>query len=307
VKTYSVVVPVYYNADSLLPLYERLQTVEAELATRNIALELVFVDDGSGDHSFEQLKKIKQQRSATTIIKLARNYGAVTASKTGLQHVTGDCATILAADLQDPPTLLLDMVDHWLNGEKFVICVREKRQDSPLSMAFSNLYYFLLRRLVSTRYPRGGFDMMLVDKSFLHVLQNSGKNTNLQLLAYWTGHNPVVIDYVRPQRPYGKSRWSFFKRLRFLLDSLLGFSIVPVRIISLIGLFVSFLSFAYGTLVVIGGLRGAIDAPGFATVTALVTFLLGLVIIMMGIIGEYVIRIFDEINKRPESVIDEIY
>lgn len=303
----SVVIPVYYNADSLPHLFERLREVEAQLDERGVGLELVFVDDGSGDNSFAALKAIKDQRPETRLIKLTRNFGAVIAGKTGLQHATGDCATLLAADLQDPPGLLVQMTDHWLAGAKFVICVRQKREDDATSTVFSHVYYFLLRRLVSANYPRGGFDMMLVDQSFLHVLQHSGKNTNLQLLAYWTGHTPVVIDYVRPERPYGRSRWSFFKRVRFLLDSLLGFSILPVRIISVIGLFVSLLSFTYGTLIVIGGLRGAIDAPGFATLSALITFLLGLVIVMMGVIGEYVIRIFDEINKRPESVIDEIY
>jgi polyisoprenyl-phosphate glycosyltransferase len=187
----SVVVPVYYNAESLPHLFTRLQVVEAELQERDVALELIFVDDGSGDDSFARLLEIKQQRPQTRIVKLARNFGAVTASKTGLQHATGDAATIIAADLQDPPELVVQMAQHWLDGHKFVICARKKRQDDTASMFFSRVYYLLLRRIVISHYPNGGFDIMLVDRSVLGALQNSGKNVNLQLLAFWMGHEQI--------------------------------------------------------------------------------------------------------------------
>ncbi|MGQ9888190.1 MAG: glycosyltransferase family 2 protein [Aggregatilineales bacterium] len=306
-KTISVVVPVYYNERSLPLLYERLVEVEAQLAARDCALELIFVDDGSGDGSLAELLKIKERRPATRVIKLARNFGAVRASKTGLHFVTGDCFMWIAADLQDPPSIILEMIEHWLSGSKFVIAVRAERQDPPLSRLFSGVYYWLLRRLVLSDYPRGGFDLALMDKTLLPYLRDSSKNVNTPLLAYWLGFQPVTLTYNRQRRLYGRSRWTFWKRVKFMLDSLLGFSVLPLRLISLFGALVSLLSFSYGIVVVVNALLGVREVQGFPTLVALITFLLGLIIIMLGIIGEYLWRIFDEVNKRPEVVIDEIY
>lgn len=306
-KTLSVVVPVYYNEQSLAPLFTELQKIEAELLTMDMALELIFVDDGSGDNSLAELLKIKQQREATKVVKLARNFGSVTASKTGLRFVTGDCFMWIAADLQDPPFLLIEMVKHWQQGHKYIIAARAKRDDPLLSRIFSGFYYFLLRLLVVKDYPYGGFDSALMDASILPYIRDSSKNINTPLLSYWIGYKPVVVYYERAKRQHGKSRWTFFKRLKFFTDSFLGFSVLPLRIISLIGVIVSFISFFYGGRVFIAALMGVRDVPGFPTLVALITFLLGLIIIMLGIIGEYLWRIFDEVNKRPEVIIDEVY
>lgn len=306
-KTVSLVIPVYWNEQSIAPLFDELVRTENQLGQRGYDLELIFVEDGSGDQSLAELLKIKQQRPETKIIKLARNFGANHASKAGFQFVTGDCFTTLAADLQDPPGLILQMLDEWERGCKFVMCTRASRGDPLRRRFFSTLYYRLLRLLVARDYPPGGFDVSLMDHALLPYLQNSSKNINIHLFAYWLGFKHAVIHYRREPRKYGVSRWSFAKRFKFFLDSLLGFSIVPIRLISLVGIVVSFLSFSYGSLIFINTLRGAANVPGFATIVALIAFLLGLVIVMLGIIGEYLWRIFDEINKRPESVIDEIY
>lgn len=306
-KTVSLVIPVYWNEQSLAPLFGELQGTERRLQERGYNLELIFVDDGSGDHSLVELLKIKQERPETKIIKLARNFGANHASKAGFQFITGDCFATLAADLQDPPDLILRMLDEWERGCKFVMCTRASRGDPLRTKILSTLYYRLLRLLVAKDYPLGGFDVSLMDRALLPYLQNSSKNINIHLFAYWLGFKHAVIRYHRAPRKYGSSRWSFAKRFKFFLDSLLGFSIVPIRMISFIGIVVSFFSFAYGAFIFVNTLRGQSSVPGFATIVALIAFLLGLVIIMLGIIGEYLWRIFDEINKRPESVIDEIY
>ena len=167
-KKLSVVIPVYYNEGSLPELFAELMRVEDILRrSRGMELELIFVDDGSGDNSFAELMKIKQIRPDTCVVKLARNFGAIHAVKTGLQYVTGDCFTMLAADLQDPPELLVEMADKWLAGSKFVICVRESRQDPLLSKAFARLYYGILRLTVTKTYPSGGFDLALMDELLL--------------------------------------------------------------------------------------------------------------------------------------------
>lgn len=305
--TLSVVVPVYFNEPSLPLLFDALMDVEAGLRERGLGLELIFVDDGSRDGSLAALREIKRKRPATKVVKLTRNFGAVHASKTGFRFVTGDCFMILAADLQDPPELILQMADLWRQGAKFVVCVREDREDSPVSTLYSRLYYRLIRLLVVRDYPPHGYDVALMSRDFLPYLLDSSRSVNTALFAYWLGFEPVKIHYTRRKRLHGKSRWTFFKRVKFFLDSILGFSIVPIRLMSLFGAFVSLASFGYGAVIAINALRGLGSVPGFPTLVVIISFLLGVVIMMLGTIGEYLWRIFDEVSRKPEAVIDEVF
>ena len=305
-KVLSVVVPVYYNAGSIQVLFEELCAVEQLLLARDVLLQLIFVDDGSGDTSWHELLKVKAARPSTVLVRLSRNFGAVHASKAGLQFVSGDCFLILAADLQDPPALAVQGVEYWLNGSKFVLFARAERSDPLVATIFSRAYYRLLKLLVVPDYPNGGYDLALMDKIFLPHLVNSSKNVNTPLFAYWLGFTPTIISYSRRERTHGRSRWTFSKRVKFLIDSLLGFSVTPIRAISAIGIAVSSLSILYGTTIVVNAVRGKSSVAGFPTLAALIAFLFGIVIIMLGIIGEYIWRIFDEVNRRPESVIEEV-
>lgn len=306
-KRLSIVVPVYFNEASLPILFERMKALEIELASRAFELELVFVDDGSRDGSFGRLMDIKRARPATKVVRLTRNFGAVHASKCGLGFVTGDCFAIVAADLQDPPELILRMVDLWISGRKFVVCARASRDDPWTSKVWSAIYYRLLNLLVIRDYPRGGYDMALMDAAMLPPLRDSSKNLFTPLLAYWLGYRPEVIEYHRPRREHGRSGWTFRKKFKAFLDVMLGFSVTPIRLISGVGLVVAMLSFAYGTSVVINALLDNVPVAGFSALAALITFLLGLIIVMLGVIGEYLWRVFDEVNRRPEVVIDEVH
>lgn len=306
-KKVSVIVPVYFNEASLPLLFEALLRIEGALLEKDVVMELIFIDDGSGDGSLAELLKIKKQREATKVIKLTRNFGANHASKAGLQFVTGDCFLMLPADLQDPPELILTMIDRWLQGTKFIICKRTHRADPMATKFFAFLFYKLVRFFVVKDYPPRGYNLAMMDRALLPYLQQSSKNLNPPLFAYWLGFKPEVILYERQKRIHGKSRWTVAKRVTLFLDSLLGFSVLPIRLISLIGFFVSLASFSYGSLIVVNALRDSTTVSGFASIVTILAFLLGLIIIMLGVIGEYIWRIFDEINMRPESVIDEIY
>jgi glycosyltransferase involved in cell wall biosynthesis len=306
-RTVSIVVPVYYNAESLPLLFVELQEVERQLHERDCNMELIFVDDGSGDESIFELMKIKEQRPDTRVVKLTRNFGSVHSTKVGLNYATGDCAMWLSADLQDPPELVVQMTDQWLAGSKFVTAGRESRVDSPLTTFFANIYHWLVRKMIIKDYPKGGFDTLLMDAALMPYIRSSSKNVNMALLAYWLGYTPAVVPYARRRREHGKSRWTFAKKLTYFIDSILGFSVMPIRFISLFGFVVSLLSFAYGAFIVVSAIFGYRPVAGFATVVALVTFLLGVVMIILGIIGEYVWRIFDEVSTRPEAVVDEVY
>ena len=306
-KKISIIVPIFYEAESISLLYQELVKVEEQLYEREMEMELIFVDDGSKDCSLQALLKIREQRPSTKVIKLSRNFGAIYASKAGMRFVTGDCFMLLAADLQDPPALIVKMAELWLAGHKFVICVRNGRNDPFLVKQFAYIYNKLVRLFVVKDFPKGGFDMALMDRSMLDYLKNSSKNIYHSLLAFWLGYRPEIIFYERPKRLHGKSGWTFSKRIKLFIDSLLGFSVVPIRLISLFGICVSSLSLLYGMIIVIGAIYGTIVVQGFAAIVTLISFLLGIVIFMLGVIGEYIVRIFDELNKRPEAVIDEIY
>ncbi|MEP7063560.1 MAG: glycosyltransferase family 2 protein [Betaproteobacteria bacterium] len=305
-RSVSVVIPVYFNEGSLPGLFTALLDVEQALCERGLTLQLVFVDDGSGDGSHAELMRIKAARPATTVVKLTRNFGAVPAIRTGLRFVTGDAFAFLAADLQDPPGLVVEMVDRWRAGSKFVIAERETRGDPMVSRLLSRVYYWLLRKLVLPGYPAGGFDLALMDRVMLQPLRDSAKSAFLPLLAYWLGYRPDVLRYDRRPRVHGRSRWTLRKRFRAFVDVMLGFSVTPIRAISAVGAIVSLASFVYGAAVVFAAFVGHIPVPGFSTLVALVTFLLGLIILMLGVIGEYLWRIFDESNRRPEAVVDEV-
>lgn len=304
--TLSVVVPVYRNDRSLPALFAALRDVEEELCARGMALELIFVDDGSPDGSLVVLRDLKRRRPATRVVKLSRNFGAVHASKTGLQQVTGDCFLVLAADLQDPPELIPQMAELWQGGARFVVAVRSGRDDAALSRLFSWLYYRLVRLIVVKGYPPGGFDVALMDRALLPHLLASAKHANTPLFAYWLGFEPAIVSYVRRRRQHGKSAWTFRKRVEFFVDSLVGFSVFPLRAMSALGLLVALASFGYGSVVAVNALRGLRDVPGFAALAVISSFLLGLVIAMLGLVGEYLWRIYEEVSRKPEAVIEEV-
>ncbi len=306
-RVVSVIVPVYFNEQSLPALFDELGGVEQQLDRRDVGLELIFIDDGSEDASLRTLLDFKRRRPATKVLKLTRNFGSGQAIKSGLRYVTGDCFLFLAADCQDPPDLIVQTVDRWLAGKKYVVAARESRKDPLLSKFFAAIYYRLLNLFVVKDYPRGGFDLALMDGSILEHMRNAGKNVNLNLFGYWLGYEPEIIRYERRSRSHGKSRWTTTKKIKLFLDSLLGFSVAPIRMISLIGLIVAVASLGYGVTVVVSALIGDTEVRGFAALATLISFLLGLIIVMLGVIGEYLWRIADETNRRPDSVIEEVF
>ena len=303
----SVVVPVYNNEPSLAELFEQLLRFEDEIGIKGLSLELIFVDDGSSDGSYASLLEIRKRRPATKLLKLTRNFGAVSAARAGLRHAGGDAATIFAADLQDSMPKLGEMVDHWLAGSMFVICVRSGRRDALMSRAFSALYYRILNRLVMRDYPASGFDQMLMDKTVLPYVLQGGGLVAPQLSAYWLGFAPAVVSGERGVRPHGRSAWTFSKRFKLFVDTITSFSVAPIRVVSAIGLIASMASLAYGAYIFVSALLGNFEVPGFATLVVLISFFSGLILLMLGIIGEYLWRIFAVLSDRPESVIEEAH
>ncbi|MEP7097599.1 MAG: glycosyltransferase family 2 protein [Dokdonella sp.] len=306
VKTVSVGIPVYYNEQSLPELASRLIEVDRKLATQGAQLELILVDDGSGDGSYSELLQIQRRFQRTTVCKHTRNFGALVALKTALANATGDCLVILSADLQDPPELIEEMVAKWKAGRKYVICQRRRREDPWTTRIFAAVYYWLVRKLIAKDYPVGGFDFSLMDRQMMELVREAPKNVNFVVFCYWLGFKPYLLRYDRAERVYGKSRWTLLKKLKLATDTFLGFSAAPIRLISSIGLVVSITSFGYGIFEIIAALAGFVVVKGFASLVVLITFLLGLIIFFLGVIAEYLWRILYEVNRLPEGVTDHV-
>lgn len=302
----SIVVPVYYNELNIPHTIPRLQ--ELQHIMPECDFEFVFVDDGSKDNSFPLLMEAREQDPRIKVIKLSRNFGSMSAIQAGLRYTTGDCVGIIAADLQDPPEMFKEMVEHWKSGKKVVLGTRADREESYSQKMFSNTYYYLLEKLALKGYPKGGFDFLLIDKQVVHeVVKIQEKNTNVMSLIYWLGHDQVQIPYVRQERKLGKSRWTLSKKIKLFVDSFVSFSYTPIRFMSFVGFITALLSFLYGVFVISGAIFGFIELQGWTTIIALITFLLGIIMIMLGIIGEYLWRILDESRERPSYVVDQTF
>jgi dolichol-phosphate mannosyltransferase len=305
-KVFSIVVPIYFNELNIPHTVPRLIGLQEQLNDYN--LELIFVDDGSKDSSLQLLLEEKKKDSRIKVIRLSKNFGSMSAIQAGLKYAKGDCVGIISADLQDPPELFIDMIQSWEKGNKVVIAARADREESMSQKMFANTYYYLMDKFAIKGYPKGGFDFVLVDKQVVQeVLDIGEKNTNVMSLIYWLGHDRESFSYTRQERKLGKSRWTFSKKLKLFIDSFVSFSYAPIRFMSLIGFLTAFISFLYGIFAVINAILGTIDLQGWTSIIAIVTFLLGLIMIMLGIIGEYLWRILDESRKRPAYIIDEVY
>ncbi len=303
----SIVVPVYFNGMNLPDTIPQLLALETR--ADGLSLELVFVDDGSGDDSLAVLREFQARHpDRIRIVKLTRNFGSMAAILAGLTVARGDCVGMIAADLQDPPELLLDMVSHWRAGSKAVFAVRADREDSVSQRLFARAYYSLIRRFALNDYPPGGFDFFLVDRQVVRdMVRISEKNTNLMSLIFWLGYRPVMLPYVRRARAMGKSRWTLSKKIKLFIDSFVAFSYVPIRFLSATGLVVATTAFAYGAYVFYAWLVNDIPVRGFAPVILVLAFTAGIQMTMLGVLGEYLWRTLDETRRRPAFVIDEIF
>jgi dolichol-phosphate mannosyltransferase len=240
-----------------------------------------------------------------TIVKLARNFGSMAAIQAGLAHATGDCVGMIAADLQDPPELFVEMLTHWERGSKVVLAVRADRDEPITQRWFAHLYYSLMRRFALPGYPEGGFDFFLIDRQIVADLNRiAEKNTNLMSLIFWLGFDPIMLPYVRRRRDKGRSRWTLAKKIKLFVDSFIGFSYAPVRLMSVVGLATAASAFAYAIYIVLLWMFQDIPVRGYAPIVILIALTSGIQMSMLGVVGEYLWRMLDEVRRRPAYVVD---
>ncbi len=301
----SVIVPVYFNAESLPILHDRLNQVSQTL--NNAKFEFVFVDDRSGDNSFEVLKKIASKDSRVKVIRLSKNFGSFVACLAGLSHCKGDTATIIAADLQDPPELIIKFFEKWQQGNKVICAVRAAREENPLKVFIANIYYRLLRKYALNEMPKGGFDSVMVDRKIIDFLvATKEKNTSLMGLILWAGFDRCYIDYTKQERLHGKSRWTLSKKIKYFIDSFLGFSYIPIRAISVFGIITAIIAIISAIYIVFQTLFVGIDVKGFPTTIVVILLSSAIQMLMIGVLGEYIWRNLEETRKRPVFLVDQI-
>ena len=304
-KRLSVVVPVYFNQETLVDLHARISEQEQGLAGR-AKLEIVYVDDGSGDDSREILRTLAASDSRIRLVFLSRNFGSFTAILAGLHYATGDAIAIISADLQDPPEMIPIMFEKWEGGDKTVLAVRENRMDSWGARLFSKMAYVIIRRMALPTMPKGGFDFVLVDRQVRDVLVQIGeRNTSLMGLILWVGFQQSQIPYTRCERGGGTSRWTFGKKFKYLIDSLLAFSYIPIRFMSGIGVVIGGIGFVYAIMLVVMRFFKAVDVPGWTALMVVTLVLFGFLFLSLGVIGEYLWRTLDESRSRPVFIVSE--
>jgi glycosyltransferase involved in cell wall biosynthesis len=300
----SVVAPVYNEADNLRPLLDRLIPVLESCAR---SFEVIFVDDGSTDHTLEILRKAHDADPRIRAIALSRNFGKEIAIAAGLDHASGAAAVIMDADLQHPPEIIQSFVEKWREGYKNVYGQRiDRAADSPLRRLLTQRFYRLFDALGETRLPRGAGDFRLLDAKAVAALRTMREHARFSKGLYaWIGFKSIGVPFEVAPRLQGQSKFSYRKLTHFALDGLMSFTTMPLKIWTYVGLATSLLALALASFYIIRTLILGVDVPGFASLIVSITFFGGVQLLSLGILGEYIGRIFAEVKRRPLYLIEE--
>ncbi len=291
----SVVAPVYDEEATIEEFYSRVCA-----ALEDLSFELVLVDDGSSDGSAAALHRLAATDARVRVVYLSRNFGHQTALTAGLDHARGDAVVMLDADLQDPPELIPRMLDHWRAGIDVVYAVREQRVgESRFKLSTARWFYALFDRLAQVELQHNSGDFRLLDRRALDALLSMRERRRfLRGMTVWVGYSQVAVPYRRDARYAGVTKYTIPKMVRFSLDAILSFSDRPLQLATLLGFLISTLAFVAIPIVVVLRILGSY-LPGFSSLTIAVLLLGGIQLIAIGIIGEYVGRIYDEVKGRP--------
>ena len=304
----SVIVPCYFNEDNIPVTVRELVANEVNFLPE-VTFEYVFVNDGSGDDTLGALRRAQEQYpGCIRIVDLAGNVGSYNAIVAGMAHATGDCLAVITADLQDPPELMVEMYGYWQQGIKLVIGNRQDREETGLSQTLAKTFHWLMKNLALSNIPDGGFDFVFFDRQVAtEVLKLHERNSNVFYLMVWLGFAYVNIPYTRRKREIGKSRWTLSKKIKLLVDSLLAFSFVPIRAISVLGLGLGATALLYGLYVIALKIASPDEPAGWTTLMVVLLFVSAFQMIALGVIGEYVWRGLDAARQRPLYVVRDTY
>lgn len=298
----SVVIPIY-NEERLLPvLYERLRLVLEKL---KMPYEIIFVNDASTDSSFSLLEGMHKKDAHVKVVTFSRNFGHQTAVTAGLNYSQGSAVMVIDGDLQDPPEIIPDFVGKWREGFEVVYGVRQKRKENFFKKSAYKIFYRLLDKLSEQKIPLDSGDCSLMGRKVVDLLNAMPeRNRFIRGLRSWVGFKQVSLPYERDRRFAGVSKYSFFKLLKLAFDGILSFSGVPLRLSIVTGFFIASFSVVYSFYVIIKKLFFVPDMiTGWSSLMAVLAFLGGLQLLVVGFVGEYILRIYDEVKGRPHYVV----
>jgi polyisoprenyl-phosphate glycosyltransferase len=295
----SVVTPMHDEEGNVGPLYERLSA-----ALAGVEWELVVTDDGSRDGTGRLLAELAARDERVKVITLSRNFGHQPAITAGLEHARGDVVVMIDADLQDPPELIPDMVARWRDGADVVYAVRQSREgETRMKLATAHVFYRLMARLAQIELPVDAGDFRLMDRRALEALLSMPERSRfLRGMTVWIGFTQTAVPYQREARTAGETKFSPRRMLRFSFDAISSFSYFPLQLATVLGFLISFLAFLAIPLTVVARIKG-IFVPGISSTLVVVLLLGGIQLITLGVVGEYVGRIYDEVKRRPLYVV----
>jgi glycosyltransferase involved in cell wall biosynthesis len=300
----SIVVPVFNERLNLRPLYDQVTAVMRSIGTYD--WEFVFVDDGSRDGSFQILEQLRAEDPAIIALRFPRNFGSHVAIAAAIDHCHGDAAVVMAADLQDPPSLLPEFLARWREGFDVVWGARTGRDDGAVRAWAMGRFYALVRRFAIPSYPENGTgSFCLIGRPVIDAFRQCNERNRLTFgLIAWAGFRETQVPYHRPQRLTGASSWTVGMMVKAAIDTFVSFSFLPIRAISYFGLFVSALSFLFGFYVVLNKLIYGTQVVGWSSVMLAVLVIGGVQLVMIGVLGEYLWRILDETRGRPLYIVE---
>ena len=314
IDSISIVIPSYNESQNINEIYQRTIGVIKKLGIKKY--ELIFVENGSRDNSLELLKKINSENKSVKVISLSRNFGYQSAIAVGLKYSENDYICVMDGDLQDPPEIISKFIDKIKEGYDVVYGIRSKRKTSFLNKIFYNLFYVIYSKLSEIDVPKKAGDFCLMNKKVVKNLNSlSEKNLFIRGLRSWVGFKQIGIEYERDARYAGKTNFSFFGATALALDGFVSFSLIPLRFILITGIIISLLSFLFFLFLFSVKILHVLNVfdlsslqlpQGLTFTNSILTLSLGLVMFTLGIIGEYVGRIYFEVKNRPNYVINEI-
>ncbi|WP_321344538.1 glycosyltransferase family 2 protein [Breoghania sp.] len=301
----SLIVPVF-NEEEVIEQF--LDVVGNILAREGLAHEFVFIDDGSRDRTAAILSERLSTGLPGCLIGLSRNFGKEAALTAGLDHANGDVAIVLDADLQDPPELIPQMIEGWRAGYDVVYGLRvDRTSDSAVKRGSASAFYRLFNRLSNIDLPANAGDFRLIDRRVIEALRDlPERNRFMKGLFAWVGFSAMALPYERPARAAGTTKWNYWKLWNFALDGLTGFSTVPLRVWFYCGAGIATLAFAYALYLVLRTLLFGADMPGYASTMTAILFFSGIQLLSIGIVGEYVARLFNETKQRPIYLVRDV-
>lgn len=302
----SVVVPLYNEEPNINYLFERLLSVLERL---NTTYEIICINDGSKDDTLKCLVEHHYRNRAIKVVNLSRNFGKEIALTAGIEYSTGAAVIPIDADLQDPPELIEELIAKWREGYDVVNATRRSRQgESWLKRFTANVFYQTIGRLSSVPIPRNTGDFRLLDRRVVEVLKQMPERTRfMKGLFAWVGFKQTSVFFDRKPRLKGKTTWNYWRLWNLAIEGITSFSSLPLKVWSYIGLAISLTSLIYATFLIFRTLILGIDVPGYASTIVAVLFLGGIQLLTLGIIGEYLGRVYEEVKGRPLYLVRESY